>query len=96
LLVGDFAAQKPDLPEPTPEEKAEHERIRKELESVQKRYRELIQKIHGPSRLRTKQGIEQVQKQMEQVRKRMTDLRSKLPREYESHGWIWLFLRKEI
>ena len=96
LLVGDFATQKPDLPEPTPEEKAEHERIRKELETVQKRYGELIQKIHGPSRLRTKEGIEQVQKQMEQVRKRMTDLRSKLPPEYESHGWVWLFLRQEI
>ncbi len=96
LLVGDFATQKPDLPEPTPEEKAEHERIRKELETVQKRYRELIQKIHGPSRLRTKEGIEQIQKQMEQVRKRMTDLRSKLPSEYERHGWVWLFLRKEI
>lgn len=96
LLVGDYATQKPDLPEPTPEEKAKHEQIRKELESVQKRYRELIQKIHGPSRLRTKEGIEQVQKQMEQVRKRMTELRLKLPREYESHGWVWLFLRKEI
>lgn len=96
LLVGDFATQKPDLPEPTHEEKAEHERIRKELESVRERYSELIQKIHGPSRLRTKEGIEQVQKEMEPVRKRMTELRSKLPREYERHGWVWLFLRKEI
>jgi len=96
LLVGDFATQKPDLPEPTPEEKAEHERIRKELESIQKRYSELIQKIYGPSRVRTKEGIEQVQKEMEPVRKHMTELRSKLPREYERHGWVWLFLRKEI
>lgn len=96
LLLGDCVSQKPDLPEPTPEEKAEHERIRKELETVQKRYGELIQKIHGPSRLRTKEGIEQVQKEMEPVRKRMTELRSKLPREYERHGWVWLFLRKEI
>ncbi len=96
LLVGDFAAQKPDLPEPTPEEKAEHDRLRKELQKVQKSYGELVQKIHGPSRLRTKEGIEQVQKEMEPIRKRLTELRSKLPREYENHGWVWLFLRKKI
>jgi len=26
----------------------------------------------------------------------MTELRSKLPAESERHGWVWLFLRKEI
>ena len=96
LLVGDFATQKPDLPEPTPEEKAEHERIRKELELIRKPYSELFQKLMGPSRLREKEEIEQVQKEMADLRKRMTELRSKLPREYERHGWVWLFLRKEI
>jgi hypothetical protein len=96
LLVGDIAYQKPDLPEPSPEEKAEHERIRKELETVQKSYGELIQKIHGPSRVHTKEEVEQVEKNMEPVRKRMTELRSKLPREYDRHGWVWLFLRKKI
>ncbi len=96
LLVGDFAAQKPDLPEPTPEKKAEHERIRKELELIREPYSELFQKLMGPSRVRTKEEIEQVQKEMEPIRKRMTELRSKLPREYERHGWVWLFLRKEI
>ena len=96
LLVGDIVYQKPDLPEPTPEEKAEHDRHRKELQNVQKNYGELVQKIHGPSRLRTKEGIEQVLKEMEPVRKRMMELRSKLPLEYENHGWVWLFLRKKI
>lgn len=95
LLVGDFATQKPDLPEPTPEEKAEHARIRKELEPVQKRFGDLLQKLRGPSRVKTKEEIEQVQKELEEVRKRMRDLRSKLPPEYENHGWVWLFLRKK-
>jgi hypothetical protein len=44
---------------------------------------------------RKQEQIEQLRKEMGQVRKRMTDLRLKLPREYESHGWVWLFLRKE-
>jgi hypothetical protein len=96
LLIGDIAYQKPDLPEPTPEEKAEHDRLRKELQTVQKSYGELIQKIHGPSPLRTNEGIERVEKEMEPLRKRMTELRSKLPREYDRHGWVWLFLRKKI
>jgi hypothetical protein len=96
LLVGDFATQKPDLPEPTPEEKAEHERIRKELELIRKPYSELFTKLSGPSRVREKEKIEQIQKEIADLRKRMTDLRSKLPSEYERHGWVWLFLRKEI
>lgn len=96
LLVGDFATQKPDLPEPTPEEKAEHERIRKELELIRKPYSELFTKLRGPSRVREKEKIEQVRKEMADLRKRMTDLRSKLPPEYERHGWVWLFLRREI
>ncbi|HUV67536.1 MAG TPA: FG-GAP-like repeat-containing protein [Sedimentisphaerales bacterium] len=95
LLVGDYTMQKPNLPEPTPEQKAEHERIRKELEPLQKQFGELISKVHGPARVKTKEEITQVQEQMGQVSKRMSELRSKLPREYECHGWVWLFLRKE-
>lgn len=96
LLIGDFAAQKPDLPELTPEDKAEHERIRKELELIRKPYSELFTKLRGPSRVREKEKIEQVRKEMADLRKRMTDLRSKLPSEYERHGWVWLFLRKKV
>jgi hypothetical protein len=96
LLVGDIAYQKPNLPEPTPDQKAEHDRLRKELQTVQKSYGELIWKIHGPSRVRTKEEVEQVEKEMEPLRKRMTELRSKLPSEYDRHGWVWLFLRKKI
>jgi len=95
LLVGDFAMQKPDLPEPTAEEKAEYDRIRKELEPIQQRFGELIQKMRGPSRVKTKEEMEQLQKEMQEISNRMSELRSKLPPEYERHGWVWLFLRKE-
>ena len=96
LLVGDIVYQKPDLPEPTPDEKVEHEKARKELQKIQKRYGVLIQKIHGPSRLRKQEEIDKVEKDMQPLRQQMTELRSKLPPEYDRHGWVWLFLRKKI
>ncbi len=95
LLVGDSATQKPDRPEPTAEQKAEYDRIREELKPLQKRYGELSQKLRGPSRVTDDEQITKIQKEMSEVRKRMTELNSKLPREYENHGWVWLFLRKK-
>jgi len=95
LLVGDCAVQKPDLPEPTPELKAEHAKIRKELEEVQRNFGTLSQKLYGKDRPGTKQEIEKIEKEQEEVLKHMTELRSKLPAESERHGWIWLFLRKK-
>ena len=95
LLVGDFSMQKPDLPEPTDEEKAEYERIRKELEPMEQRYGELIQKLNGPTLNVSKEEIDKLQKEMSEIGSTMSELRSKLPSEYERHGWVWLFLRKE-
>ena len=94
LLVGDCGTQKPDVPEPTPEEKTEHDRIRKELESIQEQYRELIDKLMGPNRVRTTEERDKVHEELQKVGERMGELREKLPREYENHGWVWLFLRK--
>jgi hypothetical protein len=96
LLVGDLAIQEPNLPEPTAEQEAEYADIRKELEKVQEQYRTLSEKLYGKDRVRIKEQIEQIEKEREDVIKRMTELRSKLPAESESHGWVWLFLRKEI
>ena len=96
LLVGDLAIQEPNLPEPTPEQKAEHAEIRKELEKVQEHYRTLSEKLYGKDSERTKEQIEQLEKEQQEVLKRITELYSKLPAESERHGWIWLFLRKEI
>ncbi len=31
---------------------------------------------------------------MQEVQERMMPLYDKVPREYENHGWVWLFLRK--
>ena len=42
----------------------------------------------------TKEQQDKVQKELNEVTQKMQDLRSKLPPEYENHGWVWLFLRK--
>ncbi|OHB64103.1 MAG: hypothetical protein A2168_03515 [Planctomycetes bacterium RBG_13_50_24] len=96
LLVGDLAVQEPNLPEPTPEQKAEHAEIRKELDKFEEHYRTLSEKLFVKDQARTKEQIEQIEKEQQEVSDRMTELYSKLPAESERHGWIWLFLRKEI
>jgi hypothetical protein len=95
LLVGDMAYQKPDLPEPTAEQKIEQDRIRKELEGVRSRYSELAERMRGPSRPRTQADTESLGKDLQEVGKRMQALQEKLPPECETHGWVWLFLRRE-
>jgi hypothetical protein len=96
LLVGDFANQKPDLPEPTAEQKAEQDRVRAEMEPLNKRYGEMIQQIFGPGRKKQKtpEEREKFEKEMQELQQKMQKLREKLPAESEQHGWVWLFLRK--
>jgi len=50
----------------------------------------------GKQQKQTKEQIEQLEKERREVRNRMTELRSKLPAEYERHGWVWLFPGKKI
>lgn len=94
LLVGDFATQKPDRPEPTAEEKAEHERIEKELVPLRKQYSSFVSKLYGSQRVKDKDEHEKLQKEFGEVRERMMALQAKFPPEYENHGWVWLFLRQ--
>jgi hypothetical protein len=94
LLVGDYTTQKPDRPEPTAAEKAEQDKLRKELETVRLRFSELIEKVHGPSRAKGKEDRDKADKEFQEVMEKMRGLQEKLPPEYESHGWVWLYRRK--
>jgi hypothetical protein len=94
LLVGDFATQKPDLPEPTAAQKVEQDKLRKELVEARMEYSKLVNKLYGPARVKAKEERDKLQKEFPGVVKRMQDLQTKLPPEYENHGWVWLFLRK--
>ncbi len=94
LLVGDYATQRPDRPAPTPAEKAEQDKAREELQRCRVRFEKLFRKFYGPSRVKTDAELEKVTKDVKEVQERMKELQAKLPPEYESHGWVWLYLRK--
>lgn len=94
LLVGDFTTQKPDLPEPSPQDKLKHEELRKAKEEVMKRMRRLQQKLYGPDAVQDEKEYEKLKADLDAVYEQYSNLESQLPREYDNHGWIWLFLRK--
>jgi FG-GAP-like repeat len=94
LLMGDIATQKPVLPEPTPEEKAAHDAIRKERDAVMERYGALWGKISGPTRLKDEAERKKAAEELDAVQRKLQELSAKLPRETEDHGWVWLYLRK--
>jgi hypothetical protein len=94
LLIGDFVSQKASQPALAPEEKAKLDQVRKELEPLRQRYGQLIQELYGSSRVRTREARDKLNEEMKQLRARMPPLESQLPREYENHGWVWLFVRK--
>ena len=90
LLLGDYGNMKAAPREFTDEEKAEHERIRKELDPLQERYGRIREEMRGASREDKARLLEEMTAALE----RMRELTDELPEEYESHGWVWLFLRK--
>lgn len=94
LLLGDFATQKPTRPEPAPKEKAEQDKAKAELDEVMKTYQAMIGKVMGPDRPKDKVEREKAEKEFQRVAERMQALREKVPEEYESHGWVWLFRRR--
>lgn len=95
LLVGDFATQKPNRPEPTAAEKAEHDKFRKERADLQPRHGELMRKLYfGKERVKEKAEHDKLQKELKELSEKITALYAKIPPEYENHGWVWLFLRK--
>jgi hypothetical protein len=98
LLLGDFTMQKPDLPEPTPEEKAVHDRKRAELRKVQRMYHEVMENLYGEGRKRRgnlrELGDALTRLKFQALQTRMMQLQAEIPPEVEDHGWVWLFLRK--
>lgn len=96
LLVGDFTVQKPDLPEPTPAEKVEHDRIRKEIETLATRRQALIPVLTGTTKAANPAEKEKAGKDYQELMAKESALEAKLPGAYDNHGWVWLFLRKPV
>jgi hypothetical protein len=94
LLVGDLSNQKPNQPELTAEQKKKQETAKKELDKLQSEYGNLVQKLIGPRRVKDKDEAKKVSEQLTKLRQRMSDLRKDAGSDYETHGWVWLFLRE--
>jgi len=95
LLVGDYTTQKANRPAPTPAEKAKQDKAKKELDTVQKRWGELVSKVIGPSRLKDQKERRRIEEEMQKLSTRMQELHRLVPQEQENHGWVWLFLRRK-
>ena len=59
-----------------------------------KRVGELMGKMHGPERVKDEKQLEAIQEEYSELSERAWELRTELPVECESHGWVWLFVRK--
>ncbi|MGE5297256.1 MAG: hypothetical protein ACM3VT_20730, partial [Solirubrobacterales bacterium] len=70
------------------------DQVRKELEPLEKSFGELIRKLQGSDRPKTEAEQKQLYDELGKLQGQMAPLRDQLPREYEMHGWVWLFLRK--
>jgi hypothetical protein len=90
LLLGDFADQNPDHPKPTPAEQAEHDKLRKEFEAVQKHRSELFQRARGPQPERDPEKLKKILEEGRETTQMWINLGAKL----HYRGWVWLFLRK--
>ena len=93
LLVGDYATQKPGGPKPTPERQAEIDKVHSEIDGLMERYRELSMKLRGANRVTEQSERDRIQAEFTRVGSKMQELRQSIPPEYETHGWVWLFLR---
>ena len=56
--------------------------------------RPLTRKIFDPASEKDEKKLEEIREEWQKLQAEARKLRSKLPREYETHGWVWLFLRK--
>lgn len=94
LLLGDNADLKPDLPEPTAEQKLEHDKLHAELKALEGRYREITAKLFAVPRIKDEAKRKALKDDYSSVLEQMQAVRAKLPVESETHGWVWLFARR--
>ena len=95
LLVGDYATMKPNLPDLTPEQKAEQDQLRAKVKALEPRYQQASEKYFDTrGKQMTPAEREKDEKEFAELSNEMQQLRAKLPPAYESHGWVWLYLRK--
>ncbi len=92
LLVGDVATVGNPPSAIGEAEQLEQEQRKQELNELQTRYRELVEKLVGPERVKDESELPAVRKELETCQEQMAKIRARLPEEYSMHGWVWLFL----
>jgi hypothetical protein len=94
LLLGDYATQRPPPKSLSPEEAAKIDAAKKELAEVEKHYNELARRLYPDDGAPLADAEKtRINDEFEKTGARLFELRKIVPPEYESHGWIWLFLR---
>lgn len=94
LLLGDFAQQKRQRPEPSPKEKAKQDQLRKELDTLENRFSELEAKRREATKNKARAERKKIENDIATLSDRMEKMYRQLPQEYEEHAWVWLFLRR--
>jgi hypothetical protein len=96
LLLGDLSQQKAILSEPTAQQKAEYDKAQAQIKELQPKYDAAMQKYvdtRSNAKL-TANERQKAEKEFIELSSQMSTLQAKLPRETETHGWVWLFTRK--
>ena len=66
----------------------------KEMGRLQGEYGQLVQKIIGPDRVKDKDEAKKINDQLTKVRKKLIAAQKESGADYDTHGWVWLFLRE--
>jgi hypothetical protein len=53
-----------------------------------------VQKIIGPNRVKDKDESKKISEQLTELHGRLMEAQKDSSSEYETHGWVWLFLRE--
>jgi hypothetical protein len=55
----------------------------------------MVDKIIGRNRVKDKDEAKKVSEELKKLRERMIQLQKESGDNYETHGWVWLFLREK-
>ena len=94
ILVGDVSYQRREADDLPPEEAKQMQAAKVELEKLHRAFGDLIQKIHGPNRVKTVEEQKAVQEQIQALQEKMAPLQDLVPEETATHGSVWLFQQK--
>ena len=94
LLVGDISYQKQLPLDLSPEEARKIDEAKEKLGKLRHEWGEVVQKLHGPNRVKTEEEQKAALEKMSKLQEKMDPLQEMVPEETVYHGSVWLFLRK--